>query len=210
MSKIDAPSTRASFLERLKDSNDQRAWKAFVELYKPTLDRWCRKTLHHADADDACSLALEKIWAKIRTFQYDPSGSFRGWLRKLVHRVVLDYLRAQSRRPDARGSGNPHVQQALQQLEAASDGTLEDQHLDALEAKLEQLRQAMLRVEARAQPQTWQAWLLCEAHDRPAKEVAEQLGMKVASVYKAKQRIREMIQEEFSRAADSADLGGTQ
>src|SRR5262245_17917793 len=172
----DAPSTRASFLSQLQDRNDQRAWAAFAAMYKPVIDRWCRsQRLHEADADDVCSSVLAKVWTRMREFHYDPSRRFRGWLRTLVQNEVRDFLRRRRRRPDACGSGDANVQQALQQLAAAPDVELLGPDLDALEAEQERLRQAMQRVEARVEAKTWQAWLLTTQQERSACEVAEQL-----------------------------------
>jgi RNA polymerase sigma factor (sigma-70 family) len=203
----DAPSTRASFLNQLKDPNDQGAWAAFVELYKPAIDRWCRQWLQDADADDVCSRVLAKVWDKIRSFDYDSARRFRGWLRQLARNEVLDYLRALNRRPDALGSGNADVQKALEQVEAAPEGPDPDPDLAELEAMQNRLCQAMQRVQERAEAHTWQAWLLTVRQGRPTREVAELLGISVASVYKAKQRINDMIRAEFMAVTDHTDSG---
>jgi RNA polymerase sigma-70 factor (ECF subfamily) len=206
----DAPSTRASFLNQLKDPSDQRAWAAFVELYKPVIDRWCCQWLQEADADDVCSRVLLKVWNKMREFHYDPSRRFRGWLRQLARNEVLDYLRSLSRRPDARGSGNADVQKALEQVEASPDKPDPDQDLKELEAMQERLYQAMQRVQERAEAHTWQAWLLTVRQGQSTQEVAELLGISVASVYKARQRIKDMIRAEFMEATDHSDSGGSE
>jgi len=198
----DAPSTRASFLNQLKDPNDARAWAAFTEMYKPVFDEWCRsQKLQDADAEDVCSCALAKVWNKMGEFRYDPARRFRGWLRTLVQNELRDFLRHRRRRPDSSGSGNADVQKALEQIEASPDIKLLGPDLDQLEAEQDLLQQAMQRVEARAEAKTWQAWLLTMQQDRPPKDVASLLGMKVASIYKAKQRINEMIREEYAAAA---------
>jgi RNA polymerase sigma-70 factor (ECF subfamily) len=205
----DAPSTRASFLDQLKDPNDQRAWAAFVEWYKPALDRWCHQWLQDADADDVCARVLAKVWNKIREFHYDPAGRFRGWLRQLARHEVLDHCRALSRRPGARGSGNADVQKALEQIEADDDTPL-DQDLERLELDQDRLRQALERVQARAEDHTWQAWLLTVQQGRPTREVADLLRISVASVYKAKQRISRMIRAEFLADADRPTAEGSE
>jgi RNA polymerase sigma factor (sigma-70 family) len=206
----DAPSTRASFLDQLKDPNDQHAWTAFVQLYKPAIDRWCRQWLQDADADDVCARVLAKVWDKIRGFHYDPARRFRGWLRQLVRNEVLDHLRALARRPGALGSGNADVQKALEQVEADSDRPEADPDLAELEAMQDRLCQAMQHAQKRAEAHTWQAWLLTVQRGLPTREVADLLGMSVASVYKAKQRINEMIRAEFTDGTDLPDPRGSE
>jgi RNA polymerase sigma factor (sigma-70 family) len=197
----DAPSTRASFLNQLKDTNDQRMWALFTETYQPVIERWCRgQGLQEADADDVCARVMLKVWNKIREFHYDPSGRFRGWLRTIVANEVHDFFRGLRRRPDARGSGNASVHAALEQVEALPNVESLQQDLDELEAEQERLREAMHRVEARVEPHTWQAWLRTVQQGLPAKEVSEQLGISTVYVYKAKQRINEMIRVEYLAA----------
>ncbi len=74
----------------------------------------------------------------------------------------------------------------------------------------ERLCQAMQRVQERAEAHTWQAWFLTVRQGQPTLEVAELLGISVASVYKAKQRIKDMIRAEFMDATDHSDSGGSE
>jgi RNA polymerase sigma-70 factor (ECF subfamily) len=193
-------------LNQLRDPNDQRAWAAFHKVYQPVIYKWCQgQKLQDADADIVCSSVLVKVWNKMSEFHYDSSRRFRGWLRTLVQNEVRDFLRHRNCRPDARGSGNPDVQKALEQLEVNPDATGVDQELEELEAIQDRLYQVMQRVQQRAEAHTWQAWLLTVRHGQPTREVAELLGISVASVYKAKQRINDMIRALFVDATDHPD-----
>jgi RNA polymerase sigma-70 factor (ECF subfamily) len=197
----DAPSTRASFLNRLKDPFDQPAWAAFVEAYKPSIDDWCRRQgLQQADADEVCNSVLAKVWNKMREFQYDPSRRFRGWLRRVVQNEVKDFWKRDRRRPGSRGAGGSNTQELLEQVEALPDDDPMAQALEELETAQERLLEAVQRVRLRVAPQTWQAWVSSVQQSQPAKEVAERLGISVASVYQAKKRINTMIREEFEGA----------
>jgi DNA-directed RNA polymerase specialized sigma24 family protein len=67
------------------------------------------------------------------------------------------------------------------------------------------------RVRARFHEKTWQAFYQTLVERRPAKEVAEQLGISVSAVYKDTYRVKQMLHKEYCdvRACDEApDLSG--
>src|SRR5262245_29484558 len=92
------PPTRATLLEQLRQApSDQASWAEFVERYGRHIYRWCRQwKLQDADAEDVTQDVLVKLTQKLRTFTYDPSRSFRGWLKTVAHHAWRDF--ADSRR----------------------------------------------------------------------------------------------------------------
>src|SRR5262249_27719327 len=90
--------TSASLLERLRAPEDQAAWRDFAGRYGPKIYKWClRWNLQEADAEDVTQNVLLKLAAKMRTFAYDPSRSFRAWLKTVTHHAWRDFV--DSRRP---------------------------------------------------------------------------------------------------------------
>ena len=81
------PTTRVTLLARLRqDPTDQTAWDVFVERYGRHIYRWCRQwRLQDADAEDVTQNILMRLTQKMRAFAYDPSRSFRGWLKTVAH-----------------------------------------------------------------------------------------------------------------------------
>ena len=81
-------STSVTLLGRLVSSPpDQKAWNEFVERYGPRIFQWCRAWgLQEADVLDVSQAVLAKLSVQLRRFDYDPSRSFRGWLRALAQR----------------------------------------------------------------------------------------------------------------------------
>src|SRR5258708_23853286 len=73
--------TSTTLLRRLRgDPTDQCAWDEFVARYGKQIYTWCRRwNLQHADAADVTQVVLLKLARGMRTFVYDPAGSFRGW-----------------------------------------------------------------------------------------------------------------------------------
>ena len=64
---------------------------------------------------------------------------------------------------------------------------------------MELLEQARAYVCQRVEPQTWQAFRLTALDGLPAAEVAGQVGLEVAAVYKAKSRVLRLLREETQR-----------
>ncbi len=186
--------TRVSLLGRLRrDPTNQAAWGAFVEHYGPRIYDWCRRwRLQEADAQDVTQNVLLRLAEKMRTFVYDPSRSFRAWLKTLTHHAWSDFQEAR-RRPGL-GSGDSQMALLLDSVEAREDlvRRLEE------EFDRELLEEAMLRVRLRVQPQTWQAFALTALEGLSGAEAGERIPMSVGQVFVAKRRVQKMIQEELA------------
>jgi RNA polymerase sigma-70 factor (ECF subfamily) len=176
-----------------RDPTNQAAWGAFVEHYGPRIYDWCRRwRLQEADAQDVTQNVLLRLAEKMRTFVYDPSRSFRAWLKTLTHHAWSDFQEAR-RRPGL-GSGDSQVALLLDSVEAREDlvRRLEE------EFDRELLEEAMLRVRLRVQPQTWQAFALTALEGLSGTEAGERIPMSVGQVFVAKRRVQKMIQEELA------------
>src|SRR5581483_12360673 len=91
--------TSVSLLGRLRQNHtDQEAWSEFVRRYAPRILCWCRHwNLQEADAQDVTQDVLLKLADKMRTFAYDPSLSFRAWLKTLTHHAWRDFVDSRAR-----------------------------------------------------------------------------------------------------------------
>ncbi len=87
------PTTCVTLLTLLRqDPSDQAGWDKFVERYGRHIYRWCRQwKLQDADAEDLTQDILVKLTQKLRAFAYDPSRSFRGWLKTVAHHAWRDF-----------------------------------------------------------------------------------------------------------------------
>src|SRR6266568_483467 len=115
------PTTRVTLLTRLKqDPSDQAGWDEFVERYGRHIYRWCRQwKLQDADAEDVTQNILVKLSQSLRAFAYDPSRSFRGWLKTVAHHAWRDF--EDSRRRGQAAAGDSHTQDLMLTLEARED-----------------------------------------------------------------------------------------
>src|SRR5215471_5958033 len=101
------PTTRVTLLARLRqDPTDQAAWDVFVERYGRHIYRWCRQWhLQDADAEDVTQDILVKLCQNLRTFTYDPSLTFRGWLKTVAYHAWRDFEDSRRRVPAGAGDG---------------------------------------------------------------------------------------------------------
>ena len=189
--------TRVSLLARLGDAGaiaDATAWPEFVRIYGPHVIHWCRAHgLQDADAHDVSQNVLVKVWRQAASFRYDPSKTFRGYLRRVVLTSVCDWA-DQSRRQPQLSSGGP-VGRLLDDVPARED----------LAARIERaydtelLDAAMQEVQQRVEPHTWAAFRMLALEHRSGADVADQLGMQTNTAYVARKKVQRMIRDIVAR-----------
>jgi RNA polymerase sigma factor (sigma-70 family) len=187
--------TPVSLLSRLgRDPNDSAAWREFVHYYGSTIFVWCRHWgVQDADADDISQEILLAVSRRMQTFRYDPSRSFRAWLKTLAHGAWCDWLERQD--PHIQGSGDTQVMQKLQTAVARDDLVHRlEQKYDA-----ELLEMAQTRVRLRVGARSWDAFRLLALEQRSGAEAAAELGMRLGAVYVARSRVQKRLREEIRR-----------
>ena len=186
--------TSPTLLGRLRrEPTDQEAWAQFVDHYGPRIYGWCRAWgLQDADAQDVTQTVLVRLAEKLRCFTYDPSRSFRAWLKTLAHHAWSDFLEGRKRCGAGDGGRSP---ERLETVEARTD--LAQRLEEAFDREL--LDAAAARVRLRVRPRTWDAFRLTALEGLSGAEVARRLGMKVAHVFVAKSEVRKMLADEIRR-----------
>ena len=183
--------TSLTMLERLqRDPDDPEAWRLFLEKYQPRIRRWCVTWgLQDSDADDVTQEVLVKLFAALRKFQYDPSRSFRAWLKTVAQHAWSDFVSARRRHPGQPLSGADTLADSA---EAHSD--LEKHLEEGFNHELFEM--AMNCVKHRVQPATWQAFHLTAIEGLSGVAAAAKLQIPVGNVFVAKHRVQKMLQEE--------------
>lgn len=188
-----ADSTRVTLLHRLKQNPaDQISWAEFVQHYGPAIRGWLiHWGLQEADAQDVTQNVLLRLTAKLPQFEYDPSRSFRAWLKTLTHHAWHDFVTESGYRN--RGSGDASVPDQLQSVAAREDLAA---RIEA-EFDKELLEAALVRARERVAATTWQAFKLSALDGMPPQKVADKLAVRVSQVYLARHRVQKLVQEEI-------------
>jgi RNA polymerase sigma-70 factor (ECF subfamily) len=184
--------TPLSLLERLRRPADRDAWDRFVRLYTPLLYHWaCRLGLQESDAADLVQDALTLLFRKLPDFSYDPSRSFRGWLRT----VLLNLWRTRRRLPAPPVQAGEAALDSLAREEEAPD-------LDEAEYRRHLAGRALELMRTDFRPATWKAFWECAVAGRPTAEVAAELGMSVGAVRVARSRVLARLRQELNGLLD--------
>jgi RNA polymerase sigma-70 factor (ECF subfamily) len=149
--------------------------------------------MQESDAQDVTQEVLLQLVDKLRHFHYDPSRSFRAWLKTLVHHAWQDFL--DRRRRAGLGSGDSAVWEQLKTVAAREDL---EQHLAEVFDR-EVLDEAMARVQQRVAAHTWEAFRLVTFEGLSGAEVAPRVGMQVTMVYVARGKVQKLLREEVDR-----------
>jgi len=178
------PTTRASLLLRLGDSEDHEAWVEFVSLYEPVIYRSLRRHgLQDADAQDVMQELLLAVSRSIDRWEARTHGSFRGWLRRVARNLTVNWLKRGGRQ--ARPGGRD-LQPLLDALPAAGDH-------DSIEFDREIRRaffqRAAHRVQGEVRHSTWRAFWETSIVGTSAAETARMLGMTPGAVRVASCRV---------------------
>jgi RNA polymerase sigma-70 factor (ECF subfamily) len=120
-------------------------------------------------------------------FTYDRFGSFRGWLRTIMHNKFHEHKTRKGLRRSPAGAAD------LEGL--ASPDNVQDWSEE--EFRRHVTMQAMQLMQAEFQPTTWKACWEHVVGDRPAADVARELGITVNAVYLAKSRVLRRLRQEL-------------
>jgi RNA polymerase sigma-70 factor (ECF subfamily) len=173
-----------TLLERVKGA-DQAAWDQLVTLYGPLVYGWCRRAgLQAADAADVGQEVFKAVSRKIGAFERRPGQSFRGWLRVIARRKVIDWYRR--RGPAWIGMGGDEGQRRM--LEVA---TPEEEAADT--ASL--CQRALDLISRECSERTWKAFARVALDGQCPVDVATEMGVTANTVYLAKSRILRRLRE---------------
>lgn len=179
-------STSPTLLARLRQSGEPDAWTRFVRLYSPILYTWARHMgLSRDDAADLVQDVFIILVQKLPDFEYDERGRFRGWLWT----VTRNCWRDKCRRPAL------PVDRGFESKQLAGTDTTEE--VEEAEFRRHIAVGIVPIVRGLFQESTWRAFWEHVAEGRPVADVAAELGVTVAAVYKAKARVLARLNREF-------------
>ncbi len=189
---IDRPTTTA-LLQGLFDPENEAVWEEFHARYQPIIVAVARRVgLTVEDAADVAQETLIKFFQEYRAGKYDRQrGRLRSWVVGIARYRIADLNRAKARRRDWRG-------------ESIIGSVPDEDHLGGLwdeECRREVLNHAMtdLRETTKLDARTIQAFQQLSLDQRSPSQVAEDMGMSIDAVYKAKQRCIEQLRVILAR-----------
>jgi RNA polymerase sigma-70 factor, ECF subfamily len=168
--------TSVTLLERLRQPSAAGAWERFVRLYTPLLLHWSRGLgLKEHDAADLVQDVLLMLLHKLPDFEYQQGRKFRGWLRTVLTNKWRD-RRQNGWRAPLDGANEPEAR-------------FEADNVEEREYRLYIMGRALKLMVNDFDASTWQACWETVVCDRPAADVAAELGVSVNAVYLAKARV---------------------
>jgi len=210
--------TRTSLLERLRHGDDVEGWREFYHVYGPLLTRFALKQgLSDSEAEEVVQETAIGVARGLPGFRYVPARcSFKTWMLNLARWRIGDALRRRrtdifrpgaacgacdrepgGRRvfvPEIESIPDPHATEFGAEWDASWDRQLTEMALD--------------RVRRLVDPRSYQIFDLYVLKQRPAQEVARRIGVHVARVYLAKQRIGARVRREFRKLSEGVGPGG--
>jgi RNA polymerase sigma-70 factor (ECF subfamily) len=188
----DDSSTSATLLAKLRTSDDASAWREFARRYA-RLIWWFGKDagLSSQDAEDLVQEVLTDFARQAATFDYDPAkGRFRGLLRTIAQRRVIDMLRRKKLPLEG--------DRTLERLETPQLVQHEWDRLEGTALVLQSLEGVAREVE----PVTYQSFQLHVLEEWPVRRVAGFLGISEESVYAAKSRVLARLRRLVAEGSD--------
>src|SRR4051812_32104563 len=177
-------SPEVRLLERVRDRTDAAAWAEFVDVYEPVLRAFLRRQgVPSADVPDVVQVIFARLVPALARFEFDPSrGQFRTWLWRVTQNTAVNWGRKRANRSRAEAAWCRHQS-------AAADGS------DAREAgevvcRRQVLDQVLAEVRETTLPATWACFEGRILRDRPAAELATEIGVSLNSVYVNACRVR--------------------
>lgn len=185
----DSDSISTTLLARVR-KREPEAWQRFVDLFGPTVYRWCcAAAIEKNEAGDVVQEVFLAVAKNVERFdRAKASGSFTAWMASITRNKINDHYRRLAKRPTARGGTAAQISIAELPEPVSKEAILQAQR------KLP--RRAMELVRAEFEDRTWSAFWRTVVEGRPTGDVADELDMNVASVYQAKSRILRRLRQE--------------
>jgi len=182
--------TSATLLEGLKTAANQTRWQEYVDRYRPLIVSFSRSRGLSADAaEDFAQTALFEFSRAYRDGRYDASkGRLRSWLFGIVQRQLANFRRGRQ--------GKPHG--AVELESSHVEPLARDSELEASweeEWRKAVLNQSLSEIRGLVEPRTYAAFEEFALKERPAAEVARDLGITENAVFGAKRRVLQRLRE---------------
>jgi RNA polymerase sigma-70 factor (ECF subfamily) len=193
--------TRRSLLSRLKESNAQESWREFFNTYWRLIYTIALNSgLSDSEAQEVVQETVLTVVRKIKSFHYDPAGSFKGWLLTIVRWRIADQFRKRQQQIQPLRARRETETSSTATVERVADPAAID--LDAVweeEWQRTLFTAALARVKRQANARHYQIFDLHAVKHWPVQKVAQTLGVSTGQVRLAKHRITALMRREVTR-----------
>lgn len=186
--------TRMTLLGRLRNQHDETAWQEFVFFYEKYIRAILKRLgVPSQELEDQSQKVLLALWKKLPDFDYQPQNcKFRTWMSRIIRNKVSHFFEKQQRRK------NDIKRAELSQLNKPDSDEVEIYQIYEQEWKIHvaDLAWSNLRDEFSSSA------LKCFeelAKGKKASELAEELSLKVNSVFVNRKRVQEAFHREIRR-----------
>lgn len=180
--------TSLSLLTRMKAKSPD-AWSQFSENYALAIRKWLSgQGAAGADIDDVSQDVLAFVSGNIAKFEHNGrAGAFRNWLRLITANRLREHWRKQKRHRAHVDLGELAEQLAAENSEVSRVWRQEHDKF--------MVNHLLAQVSENFQPKSISAFRELVLKQRPAKEVADELGMSVGAARVAQSRVLAALRE---------------
>jgi RNA polymerase sigma factor (sigma-70 family) len=193
--------TRKSLLVRLKDWDDQKSWQDFYDIYSRLIYGAAIKAgLNESEAEDVVQETVIAVSKAMGKYEYRPEKcAFKTWLHAVTKRQVANQFRKRlgkgrlleslPREGDEGEQFNEIPDPASQALDEVFQREWEQTLLDS----------ACERVKRKVSPEQFRIYDYYALQGHGALDTVRALGVSLAKVYIAKNRIGKMVREQVAQ-----------
>jgi RNA polymerase sigma factor (sigma-70 family) len=199
MTRVDPGFTDPELLERVKALWDNPAWREFFNLYAPFIRKCCSaSSLDPASADELCQRIWLELVRRLPSYQYDPGGSFRGWIKRLCQRRAIDMYREHRNDCFTLLSDDATTDTLLLARSRVDDDPADRVSPERL-ALLDEAMQIQETVRRKVKPIRWEIFWRVVIQGESMPETAAAMGLKYATVYAATNHVARLLRAEGRR-----------
>jgi RNA polymerase sigma-70 factor (ECF subfamily) len=191
---MDTYNTRQTLIQRVKNQHDEQSWEEFAGIYRGYIYTVIRNMgIAESDREELVQQTLIKLWKKLPEIDCEHSGRFRNWLSTLTKNCVIDFIRKRKREATLQEKAADqeeldHYSTVLPDIDRISKAAWK-KHLTTL---------ALENIEPFFSGKAVRVFRL-SLKGLAVPQIAKELDIQEASVYRLKTRVKARLIEEVQR-----------
>ena len=193
--------TRKTLLQRVRNQHDEESWTELVEVYRKYVYSVIRSlNISEHDADDILQQVFFKLWDKLPEMEPEEINRFRTLLSRITKHCTIDYIRKRSTAAEKlQQAAQDETMHYLRAIQLPEIDTIAEERWEVFLTN-----QALENVESQFSGQAVTVFRL-SLNGIDAKDIAEQLGLEVNSVYRLRARVKTHLIKEIKHLRDELE-----